>query len=179
MKVLTKAKEKLIDEANEEATQALESFENRWRYAVFPAMIAFIILAVFGFYLIYGMLQRMEQLSTDVNRMTSVIAQVLPEMQRNMGGISTDISELNQAISANFPKLEQNIASMTKNMNLMSSSTHSIATTTANLDKSMWEMNRNVSKPLSMINQVIPWRKNSMPPLPYPSNPYQRQAYNP
>jgi len=172
MTLLKNTKENRIEEGNEEATQALESFENRWRYAVFPAMVAFIILAIFGFYLIYGMLQRMEQLSVDVNRMTSVIATVLPEMQRNMSGISTDISELNQAIGANFPKLEQNIASMTQNMTLMSSSTHSIATTTSNLDKSMWEMNRNVSKPLSMINQVIPWGKNSMPPLPYTAPPY-------
>lgn len=170
MTLLKNAEDKIIEEDNEEAAQALESFENRWRYAVFPAMIAFIILAIFGFYLIYGMLQRMEQLSVDVNRMTAVIATVLPEMQRNMTGISTDISELNQSIGANFPKLEKNIASMTKNMNLMSDSTYSIANTTANLDKSMWEMNRNVSKPLSMINQVIPWGKNSMIPL-YPAIP--------
>jgi len=179
MNILKNTEKKLTEEDDKEAIQTLESFENRWRYAVFPAMIAFIILAIFGFYLIYGMLQRMEQLSIDVNRMTSVIATVLPEMQRNMGGISTDISELNQVISGNFPKLEQNIASMTENMNLMSSSTQSIATTTSNLDKSMWEMNRNVSKPLSMMNQVIPWGKNSMPPLPYTASPYSGQGYNP
>ena len=53
MSTLEDAEAKLIQGGNNEAAQTLESFENRWRFAVFPAMIAFVVLAGFGFYLIY------------------------------------------------------------------------------------------------------------------------------
>jgi len=52
MSNLKEAETKLIKGGNQEAAEALETFEFRWRYAVFPAMIAFTILSAFGFYLV-------------------------------------------------------------------------------------------------------------------------------
>ena len=87
MTTLEDAETKLIEEGNQEAARTLETFESRWRYAVFPAMIAFFILSAFGFYLIYGMLQRMESISSDINRMTDL-------MEKSVPVITTDITDL-------------------------------------------------------------------------------------
>ncbi len=148
----------------EELEKAVDGFENRWKYAVFPAMIAFIILSIFGFYLIYGMLQRMEDLSRDVNRMADTIAKSLPPMQDNITQMSGDMHQLNGVIGNSFPKLEQRVESM-------SYSTEHMAQTTNAMGNSVWEMNRNISRPLSVMNKMIPFSHYKRPvfnPVVYP-----------
>ena len=159
--------------SEEDLEQAIDSFQNRWKYAVFPAMVAFIILSVFGFYLIYGMLQRMEDLSKDVNRMADTIRDSLPAMQENVGTMATDMHEMNDVIGTSFPRLE-------KRVDAMSNSTENMAVTTQSMGKSIWEMNDSVSKPLSMINKMIPWsggRKAPRYPQPYYNNNVYQPAY--
>ncbi len=140
----------------EELEQVIDSFAVKWNYAIFPAMIAFVILAVFGFYLIFGMLQRMEDLSKDVNRMADTIAESLPAMQQNVGVMATDMHEMNEVIGTTFPKLE-------KRVDAMSNSTEYMANTTSSMGRSIEEMNDSVSKPLSMMNSMIPWSRRKAP----------------
>jgi hypothetical protein len=159
----------------EELEQAIDSFQTKWKYAVFPAMIAFVILSVFGFYLIYGMLQRMEDLSKDVNRMADTISNSLPAMQQNVGIMASDMHEMNEVIGTNFPKLE-------KRVDAMSNSTEYMAQTTSSMGHSIEEMNDSVSKPLSMMNRMIPWSRRKAPvanqnqPY-YNNNVYQQPVY--
>ncbi len=157
MSRLHEAEEKLIHDGNLEAAETLETFEARWRYAVFPAMIAFIILAAFGFYLIYGMLKRMEDLSANVNRMTEVIAVTLPAMQKNINMISDDVNKMSGTIQGSFPGIDKNVSTMSKEMKTLSYSTNSMAATTQSMGSDLWEMNRNISKPLALMNKMIPW----------------------
>lgn len=137
----------------------IKSFENRWRYAVFPAMIAFVILSVFGFYLIYGMLQRMEALSTDVTRMTNILEKTMPAM-------SDDMQEMNETISKNLPEMKAGVEEM-------SISTHNIAATTGNMSNSVWEMNRSVSGPLSIVNKMMPFSSKTNLPRPTYTRPVE------
>lgn len=153
-----------LKQKEEELEQAIDGFQNRWKYAVFPAMIAFIILSVFGFYLIYGMLQRMEDLSRDVSKMAETISQALPPMQQNITSMSTDMHQLNGVIGSSFPNLEQRVDSI-------SHSTEHMARTTNAMGNSVWEMNRNISKPLSVMNKMIPFSHTQRPvfnPIVYP-----------
>ncbi|MEE9350994.1 MAG: hypothetical protein V3U78_01940 [Thiotrichaceae bacterium] len=160
----------------EELEQAIDSFQLKWKYAVFPAMIAFVILSVFGFYLIFGMLQRMESLSQDVNRMADTISDALPAMQQNVGIMASDMHEMNEVIGTNFPKLE-------KRVDAMSNSTEYMAQTTSSMGHSIEEMNDSVSKPLSMMNRMIPWSRRKAPvtnqnqPYYYNNNVYQQPVY--
>lgn len=170
MSRLHDAEEKLIEGGNKEAAEALESFEARWKYAVFPAMIAFVILSAFGFYLIYGMLQRMEDLSKNVYRMTDVIQVTMPAMQNDISNMSGDMKRMNNTMQQSFPHLDQNIANMSDDMKTMSYSTASMAMTTQNMGRNLWELNKNVSKPLSVMNNMIPW--SSAKGTPPPSAPF-------
>ncbi len=165
-----------IDEDATTVDETIETMETRWKYAVFPAMVAFIVLAGFGFYLIYGMLQRMEDLSSNVEKMTNVIKVAMPSMQNDMSSMSNNMQQMNTTISGNFPELTHNVATMSSDMKVMSHSTTSMAMTTHNLGRNMWELNKNVSKPLSLMNNMIPWNSSNSvpPPRPMPAAPYPR-----
>lgn len=154
---------------DEELEVEIKSFENRWRYAVFPAMVAFVILAVFGFYLIYGMLQRMEALSDDVHRMTNIMEKNLPSMSSDMQEMSSDMREMNGTIAHNIPQMKEGVEKM-------SISTHNIAATTGNMSNSVWEMNRSVSRPLSIMNKFLPFGNKSDLPRPTYTRPVPLQV---
>ncbi len=172
------AEEKLIEADNKEAAETLETFEMRWKYAVFPAMFAFAILSAFGFYLIYGMLQRMEDLSENVYKMTETIQASMPAMKSNMDSMSADIHQMSGTIQEEFPKLDERILTMTSDMRTMSYSTASMAATTHNMSQNVWELNKNVSKPLSVMNNMLPWtKKGTIPPPPKPYYANQQRTY--
>lgn len=157
MTTLQDAETKLIEEGNEEAAKTLETFETRWRYAVFPAMIAFVILSAFGFYLIYGMLQRMESMSVDISRMTTL-------MERTVPVLSNDIKQINNTIAKTMPELEEHVSSMSNNVTSLSDSASSMANSTQHMGRSTWELNRSISKPMKAMNKMIPWSVNTPPP---------------
>jgi len=162
MTTLKDAETKLIEEGNEEAAKTLETFETRWRYAVFPAMVAFVILSTFGFYLIYGMLQRMESMSNDISRMTNLMEKAVPVL-------SADVHDMNKTISKTMPALEQHVDRLTNDVTVISHSTSSMATSTHNMGQSTWEMNRSISKPMRAMNNMIPWNIDTPAPNMYRS----------
>jgi hypothetical protein len=172
----TKAENENENEENIE--DALESFETRWKYAVFPAMIAFVILAGFGFYLIYGMLQRMEELSVNIDQMAKVMTKSLPIMEVGVVGMSSqmqsigndlhgmraDMSQLSNVVSDTMPAMEGKVGTMSNNIYDMRNATASMANTTHNMGQNLWNMNRNFSKPLSMMRKIMPWGGDNTPP---------------
>ena len=87
---------------NEANSSKLQSFENRWRFAVFPAMIMFVMLSGFGFYLIWGMLDRMQALSKDINSMTKVISESMPVMQGGIVGMSSRMQMVGEDLKEMF-----------------------------------------------------------------------------
>ena len=162
MTTLHDAEVKLIEEGNEEAAKTLETFETRWRYAVFPAMIAFVILSSFGFYLIYGMLQRMESMSNDITRMTNLMEKTVPML-------AADVHQMNATMTKTMPELEQHVSSLTDEVTTISRSTTSMATSTHNMGQSTWELNRTFSQPMSAMNKMIPWSIDTPAPSLYRS----------
>ena len=149
---LKQVKTSLIeDSSKEENSEAIQVFETRWRYAVFPAMIAFVILSVFGFYLIYGMLQHMQSMSKDIHRMTSLMNVAVPM-------ITTDISQLTETIAITMPSIQSNV-------NTMSKSTQSMAASTRHLDRSTYELNRSISRPMNFMNNMMPFNFDSNSPV--------------
>ena len=137
------------DNKNKEVTDSLQTFETRWRYAVFPAMVLFVLLIGFMFYLIYGMLQRMEDLSKDIHEMSKVI-------------------------TVSMPKLNKSVDKMTDNIGEMKVATTSMAITTHGMGQNLWDINSNISKPLSAMNKILPWSymKNRSPRPVLPPNYY-------
>ncbi len=169
-----------LNKQDEDMSEAIETFETRWRYAVFPAMIAFVILAGFGFYLIYGMLQRMEDLAADIDDMSKVMIESLPVMQGGVVGMSSrmqwigedlrgmreDVNRLSIVIQQTMPTMEGKVGDMSRNISNMTYATSSMAATTQNMGQNLWNMNRNFSKPLSFMRKMMPWGGDKTPPPP-------------
>lgn len=176
-------------EDNQEKFQQV--MESRWRYAVFPAMVMFVLLIGFMFYLIYGMLQRMEDLAEDIDKMTGVIADSLPVMQ---GGVvsmssrvqwmgddikkmSTSVNHMSNVVSQSMPTMTRSIDGMKTDISTMAYATNSMSQTTHNMGQNIWDMNRNISGgPFGMMKDMMPFSKKSAPPPQAMYNYYPKTA---
>lgn len=164
------------EEFQEKFQQVMES---RWRYAVFPAMVTFVLLIGFMFYLIFGMLQRMEDLAEDIDKMTGVIADSLPVMQGGVVSMSSrvqwmgddikkmsnSVNHMSTVISQSMPTMTRSINGMTSDISSMAYATNTMSQTTHNMGQNIWDMNRNISGgPFGMMKDMMPFTKKSAPP---------------
>lgn len=134
---------------------------------VYPAMVAFIILSAYGFYLV-------QSLTTDVHRLTGIIAKMNNSVDRNMGDISTTMGDMNKQMgnlvlsidmmSSNIVGMNQNIQSMTGNIRQMDASTQNMAVSTYNMQRDLWSMNKNISGPMKMFNKFNPFGSDKTTP---------------
>ena len=180
--------EEVIEEAAKEAehllftdmaqymSQFARSFEasaRRWELVVYPSMLAFIILAAYGFFLIYKLTDdigkivvQMDDISTSMvninqnfssttNNMNTVsrnmvkMAGDVEEVTRYMKQMSKDIKEQNQAMGAivvSMREMNQSIASVSYTM-------HSMGYDTRQMGRSI----DNVSGPMRFMNKFTPW----------------------
>lgn len=173
----------------QEFEKKADSSTKRLQILVYPAMIAFVILSAFGFYLIYS-------LTSDVNRMADTIIHMSGSIDTNMnsisgtmGHISNKMDSLNDStktMSGNLGNMTDNTVEMVKSIGGMRSATYDMAASTNNMQRDIWSMNKNISTPLSAMNKFLPWKdSNSMPfpgsraPLPqsYFAYPAQQPPY--
>ncbi|HFD80396.1 MAG TPA: methyl-accepting chemotaxis protein [Gammaproteobacteria bacterium] len=173
--------EEVIEEAAREAEQLLvtdmaqymsqfaRSFEasaRRWELVVYPSMLAFIILAAYGFYLIYkltddighivGQMEAISVSMVNINQNFSSTTNNMNTVSRNMvkmtgfmKQMSHDIKEQNQAmgeIVVSMKEMNQSIDSMSYTMYHMQYDTR--------------VMGRNLESttgPMRFMNSFVPW----------------------
>ena len=114
----------------------------RWETIVYPSLFAFILLAAYGFFLIYS-------LATDVHR----VAESMLVITENM----TDVS-------VNMRYMTENVALMTKTVDSQSITMGDMAVHIRGMNSSMARMhqdiavmNNSVSRPMSFMNSFMPW----------------------
>jgi len=141
-----------------------ESSTRRMQMLVYPAMVAFVILAAYGFFLVHS-------LTTDVGKMAKSIVVISDAIGENMGVISSSTVSMSnnmnslvnstKSMSTSVGDMSSDVGTMSKTMGVLQDSTKSMATSTSNMQQDMWSLNQNISTPLSMFNQFIPWSNNS------------------
>ena len=146
---------------------------------VYPAMLAFIILAAYGFYLI-------QSLSSDVHKMSKTMASMAGSVSKNMDSISgtmTGMSTHMNKLVATTESMSGDIGSMNGNTNAMvnsigglKSATYDMAASTNNMQRDMWSLNQSISKPLGFMNNFLPWSSNSGSQAPLPPSYYAYPA---
>jgi len=180
--------EEVIEEAAKEAehllftdmaqymSQFARSFEasaRRWELVVYPSMLAFIILAAYGFFLIYKLTDdigkivvQMDDISTSMvninqnfssttNNMNTVsrnmvkMAGDVEEVTRYMKQMSKDIKEQNQAMGAIVVSMRE----MNQSIDSVSYTMHSMGYDTRQMGRSI----DNVSGPMRFMNKFTPW----------------------
>ncbi len=138
----------LDNECMERLADTFENSAKRWELIVYPSMIAFIVLAVYGFYLVYT-------LSRDVHNLSLTITTLTISVDRNMNEMTNTIRTMDHTMvkmGNNIGHMDKNIQSMTQNVAAMTYNTNSMATSTYWMQRDM----RDVSKPMSAFSRFMP-----------------------
>lgn len=159
-------KEDICEE--KEATRTLQ-------FVVYPSLLAFIVLAGYGFYLV-------RSLTTDVNRLAQTIVDMNQTIRDNLGGISQNMSTMSgnmvsmvasaDSIGSHVAKMDESVVLMSGDVRQMNISTQNMAASTYSMQQDMWSMNKNVSKPFRMMGKFMPFAGGSdsrsyvAPPVP-------------
>lgn len=146
--------------------RSFEASARRWELVVYPSMLAFIVLAAYGFFLIYkltddigkivgqmeaisvSMVNINQNFSSTTNNMNTV-ARNMVKMTGYMGQMSHDIKEQNAAMGAiviTLREMNQSVDSMSYTMYHMRYDTQTMG---RNIE--------NVSGPMRFMNNFMPW----------------------
>jgi len=153
---MTEAEQKQLVEAGLAANCSEEKIERflivveksarQWQIIVFPSMVAFIVLALFGFYLIYSLTGDIRTIANSIDpNMGHHMARMTDSMQKmdaTMSNMSSDIRSLPPMLS-HIEKMDSSMRAMTYTNDQMR---HSMAT-----------MTHQVARPMSMFNTFMPW----------------------
>ncbi|MBF0357018.1 MAG: hypothetical protein HQL70_00345 [Magnetococcales bacterium] len=123
--------------------KSFDKSARRWELIVYPSLFAFIILAMYGFFLIYSLTQ-------DIRTMASSID---PQMGLNMGNLSVSISNL----SGNVALMSTHLEYISDNMETMSVDMQSMAENMEHMTDSITGLDKNVNV---MASSVVSMGKN-------------------
>jgi methyl-accepting chemotaxis protein len=137
-------------------SQAFETSAKRWELVVYPSLFAFIILAAYGFYLVFSLAKDVHYLAISVDSNMTVLASNMQSISDNVGQMSANVRTMAvsvESISRDVSTLEPMLTSMETMDQAMRSMTH----TTAYMRDDMAIMNQNISRPMSFMNRMMPW----------------------
>ncbi len=134
--------EECLGRSLETLSNAFTASAKRWEAIVYPSLFAFILLAAYGFYLIYNL--------------TSDVHQVANNMQA--------IAENMNKVAVNMDTVSQNMVVMTQTADSQSTSMREMTLHMRHMSMSMGQMrhdisvmNNSVSRPMSFMNTFMPW----------------------
>ena len=142
----------------------------RWEMVVYPTMFAFILLAGYGFYLIYHLTHDIAVLSHSVTRMATIVSDATPRVTSDMRDMSKDMRVMSGEIRTMSYQMEtmkpmsNNIANMTHTMNNLNRAVYG-------MQRDMGGLNRTISGgPFGFMKDAMPFSSdaytNPLPPLP-------------
>ncbi len=151
----------------------------RWEMVVYPTMFAFILLAGYGFYLIYHLTHDIAVLSHSVTRMATIVSDATPRVTSDMRDMSQDMRAMSGEIRTMSIQMEamkpmsNNIANMTYTMSNLNRSVYG-------MQRDMGGLNRTISGgPFGFMKDAMPFSPdNYTNPLPMlPPNAGQPPVY--
>jgi hypothetical protein len=137
-------------------SQAFESSARRWELVVYPSLLAFIILAAYGFFLVFSLARDVHELSISADTNMTVMATTLKTIADDMAQISANVRTMSanaDAMANHMDTLEPMLTSMGN----MERSIQGLALNTAFIRDDMSSMNHAIGRPMHFMNSVIPW----------------------
>ena len=126
----------------ETLSSAFSASAKRWETIVYPSLFAFILLAAYGFYLIYNLTYDVKKVAAHMD----TIATNMSDVAVNMGAVSQNMVIMTQTVDSQSTSMKE----MTLHMRHMS-----VAMGQMRYDLSI--MNNSVSRPMSFMNSFMPW----------------------
>lgn len=138
----------LDTECMERLADTFENSAKRWELIVYPSLVAFIVLAVYGFYLVYT-------LSRDVHNLSLTITTLTISVDRNMNELTNTVRTMDHTMvkmGNNIGHMDGNIKSMTQNIASMTYNTNSMAASTYYMQRNI----RDVARPMNVMSNFMP-----------------------
>ncbi|MCB1869473.1 MAG: hypothetical protein KDI43_13385 [Gammaproteobacteria bacterium] len=152
-----------VERSFERLSEAFETSARRWELIVYPSLFGFILLAGYGFFLIFNLTRDIHYLAISVDSNMTVMASNFQAVTDNMNHLTANVrviannmGDISDKISTLEPMLTS-IDSMDQTMDSMDRAINSITQTTHNMRNDMANINKNVSRPMSFINTFMPW----------------------
>jgi uncharacterized protein YoxC len=144
-------------------SEVFESSARRWELIVYPSLFAFIILAAYGFYLIYNLAKDVHYLAISVDTNMTTLAGNMQNVSENMSQLTANIramtvtmDSIDQKVATLEPMLA-NLDSMDGAIQSMTYATHSMGRSTQYMQTDLSRMNQNIGRPMSFMNSFMPW----------------------
>lgn len=137
-----KSMEDCMGRSLETLSNAFTASAKRWEAVVYPALFAFILLAAYGFFLIYSLTQDVAKVADHMGRIT----QHMEKVSTTMDIVSRNMIIMTQTLDAQSATMQEMAINM-RGMNMsMSQMRYDISV-----------MNNSVSRPMSFMNTFMPW----------------------
>jgi len=142
--------------AMDRLSQAFENSARRWELIVYPTLFAFIILAAYGFYLVFSLAKDVHYLAISVDSNMTVLASNMQSISDNMGQISSNVRTMAVGVDSMARDVSV-LEPMLTSLQGMEQSVQSMTYTTATMRDEVGIMNRNIGRPMHFINSFMPW----------------------
>ena len=144
--------------------KSFDKSAKRWELIVYPSLFAFIILAMYGFFLIYSLTQDIRTMAASID----------PKMGVNMGSLSNNIGMLSdnvalmsthlEYISDNMETMSVDMQNMSDNMEHMTDSVSGMRGNMTNMDHSVAQMSRDMVN-MNKTMESISIKLNTLAPM--------------
>ncbi|QIK38297.1 hypothetical protein GWK36_10260 [Caldichromatium japonicum] len=137
-------------------SQAFESSAKRWELIVYPSLFAFIILAAYGFYLVFSLAKDVHYLAISVDTNMTVMASNMQAISSNVAQMSQDVRRM----TANVESIAQDVQAlqpMLVSLQQMDVAMRNMTVSTASMRQDMAVMNNSISRPMQFMNWFMPW----------------------
>jgi uncharacterized protein YoxC len=125
-----------------ELNKTFSASAKRWEMVVYPSLFAFILLATYGFFLIYSLTNDVSSVAKDMKSIGTNMHFVV----KHMDSVSRNMVVMTQTLdtqSTTMKEMNHHVRNMGMSMNRMS---HEVAV-----------MNNSVSRPMQFMNSFMPW----------------------
>ena len=153
----------LNTDSMERFVKVFEASARRWELVIYPTMLAFVILAAYGFFLVYtlsrdihilaeGMDPEMGDHLTHISDSVAYLSENVRTMTRRMDKMTNSIDDISVKMNA-----LENLDPMLTHMRGMDASMRNMTITGDQMRNEMTYMGRNIARPLSKMNNFLPW----------------------
>jgi len=155
--------ENLQQDGYDRLSEVFESSARRWELIIYPSLFAFIVLALYGFYLIYNLQRDVHYLAISVDTNMTTLAGNMQSVSQNMGQLTTNVRAMTVSLDSidrkvgTLEPMLANINSMDNSMRHMTQTTQSLNTAAHGMNTHMYRMNRDIGRPMRIMNTFMPW----------------------
>ncbi|MBK1719927.1 hypothetical protein [Thiocystis violacea] len=137
-------------------SQAFETSAKRWELIVYPSLFAFIILAAYGFYLVFSLAKDVHYLAISVDTNMTVIASNMQSMSDNVSRMSSSVRSMSVSVDSMARDVNA-LEPMLVSIQDMNRAIQNMTLSTSSMRNDMAVMNQSISRPMQFMNWFMPW----------------------